>query len=89
MSTMTNLFGISLESQVSTEDNICLPDSGSYDHTVKLWDSRCNSSVLTVDHGSPIECLQLFPTGGLCISAGEYMQPGLHITTEDTYMYNL
>ena len=47
--------------------------TGSYDHTVKIWDLRSESSVLTVDHGSPVECVRLFPTGGLCVSAGELL----------------
>lgn len=49
-------------------ENILL--SGSYDHTVKLWDTRTASSVLTVDHGAPVESLVCFPSGGVFVSAG-------------------
>ncbi|GBL76631.1 U3 small nucleolar RNA-associated protein 15 [Araneus ventricosus] len=44
--------------------------SGSYDHTVKLYDTRTGSSVMTVDHGVPVESVLMFPSGGLFISAG-------------------
>ncbi|XP_045590796.1 U3 small nucleolar RNA-associated protein 15 homolog [Procambarus clarkii] len=49
-------------------ENIIL--SGSYDHTVKLWDTRTASCVLTVDHGAPVESLVCFPSGGVFVSAG-------------------
>ena len=32
---------------------------------------RSQGSVLSMDHGSPVECVQIFPTGGICISAGK------------------
>ncbi|KAG0721193.1 U3 small nucleolar RNA-associated protein 15 [Chionoecetes opilio] len=38
--------------------------TGSYDHTVRLWDTRTASSVLSVDHGAPVESLVCFPSGG-------------------------
>lgn len=44
--------------------------SGSYDHTVKLWDMRTKKSVLTLDHGSQVEAVQMFASGGVLISAG-------------------
>ncbi|XP_013414421.1 U3 small nucleolar RNA-associated protein 15 homolog [Lingula anatina] len=44
--------------------------SGSYDHTVKLYDTRTDTSVLTVDHGQPVESVLMYPGGGLFISAG-------------------
>lgn len=44
--------------------------SGSYDHSVKLFDSRMPSSVLTVSHGSPVESVLMFPSGGIFLSAG-------------------
>ncbi|KOB65094.1 U3 small nucleolar RNA-associated protein 15-like protein [Operophtera brumata] len=44
--------------------------SGSYDHTVKLFDSRTSDSVLTVNHGSPVEATLFLPSGGIFISAG-------------------
>lgn len=44
--------------------------SGSYDHTVKLYDCRSNETVLTVNHCSPVESTLFLPSGGLFISAG-------------------
>ncbi|NWY56358.1 UTP15 protein, partial [Chionis minor] len=44
--------------------------TGSYDHTVKLFDARMKSSVMTIDHGQPVESVLLFPSGGLLVSAG-------------------
>lgn len=43
---------------------------GSYDHKMKLFDARMDKSVLTMDHGQPVESLLLFPSEGLLISAG-------------------
>ncbi|KAL2294473.1 hypothetical protein Nmel_008205 [Mimus melanotis] len=44
--------------------------TGSYDHTVKLFDARTKSSVMTIEHGHPVESVLLFPSGGLLVSAG-------------------
>lgn len=44
---------------------------GAYDHWLKVWDARSQGSVLSMDHGSPVESVQIFPTGGICVSAGE------------------
>lgn len=44
--------------------------SGSYDNTVKLFDSRTSESILTVNHGSPVESTLFLPSGGIFISAG-------------------
>ncbi|XP_022824537.1 U3 small nucleolar RNA-associated protein 15 homolog [Spodoptera litura] len=44
--------------------------SGSYDHSVKLYDCRSNETVLSVNHGSPVECTLFLPSGGIFISAG-------------------
>lgn len=44
--------------------------SGSYDHTLKLYDCRSNDTVLTVNHGSPVESVLFLPSGGIFISAG-------------------
>ncbi|GFQ79209.1 u3 small nucleolar RNA-associated protein 15 homolog [Trichonephila clavata] len=44
--------------------------SGSYDHTVKMYDIRTGSSVMSVDHESPVDSVLIFPSGGLFISAG-------------------
>ncbi|CAG9790945.1 unnamed protein product [Diatraea saccharalis] len=44
--------------------------SGGYDHVVKLYDCRSNETVLTVNHGSPVESTIFLPSGGIFISAG-------------------
>ena len=44
--------------------------SGSYDHTIRVWDMRSNSTQMELDHGAPVESILVFPTGGSCISAG-------------------
>ena len=44
--------------------------SGGYDHTVKMFDTRMGESIMTVEHGAPVESVLMFPTGGVFISAG-------------------
>uniref|UniRef100_A0A8C5GXV6 U3 small nucleolar RNA-associated protein 15 homolog n=1 Tax=Gouania willdenowi TaxID=441366 RepID=A0A8C5GXV6_GOUWI len=44
--------------------------TGSYDHTVKLFDVRTDKSVMTMDHEQPVESLLLYPSEGLLVSAG-------------------
>ncbi|KAL5258686.1 hypothetical protein ACHWQZ_G009224 [Mnemiopsis leidyi] len=44
--------------------------SGSYDHTVKMWDKRSGECTLTLDHGSPVESIVVLPSGGIAISCG-------------------
>lgn len=44
--------------------------SGSYDHTLRLWDLRAGTTILTMDHGAPVEAILMFPSGGTCLSAG-------------------
>ncbi|XP_067838824.1 U3 small nucleolar RNA-associated protein 15 homolog [Heptranchias perlo] len=44
--------------------------TGSYDHTVKVFDARMAQSVITMEHGQPVESVLLFPSGGLLVSAG-------------------
>ncbi|CAK1580970.1 unnamed protein product [Parnassius mnemosyne] len=44
--------------------------SGGYDHAVKLYDCRTNGTVLSVNHGCPVESTIFIPSGGLFISAG-------------------
>ncbi|KAK2152841.1 hypothetical protein LSH36_316g03011 [Paralvinella palmiformis] len=45
----------------------------SYDHNVRLYDTRSGTeSVLSVNHGHPVESVLIFPTGGVVISAGNY-----------------
>lgn len=44
--------------------------TGSYDHTLKLYDGRVDKSVMTMDHGQPVESVLLYPSEGLLVSAG-------------------
>ena len=47
--------------------------TGSYDHTLQLWDMRCpGSAVLEFNHGAPVEDLLVFPSGGTCVSSGSH-----------------
>ncbi|XP_071100643.1 U3 small nucleolar RNA-associated protein 15 homolog [Haliotis cracherodii] len=44
--------------------------TGSYDHTVRMFDTRVKGSAMTVDHGYPVESLVMFPHGSIFMSAG-------------------
>uniref|UniRef100_A0A5B7BUV0 U3 small nucleolar RNA-associated protein 15 C-terminal domain-containing protein n=1 Tax=Davidia involucrata TaxID=16924 RepID=A0A5B7BUV0_DAVIN len=46
--------------------------TGSYDHTIRLWDVRVSgsSSVMEVNHGKPVEDVIFLPSGGLIATAG-------------------
>lgn len=44
--------------------------TGSYDHTVKVFDAREKQSVMTVNHGCPVESTLFLPSGAIFISAG-------------------
>ncbi|PIO31052.1 hypothetical protein AB205_0006580, partial [Aquarana catesbeiana] len=44
--------------------------TGSYDHTVKVFDTRTEKSVMSMDHEHPVESVLLFPSEGLLVSAG-------------------
>lgn len=46
--------------------------TGSYDHTVKIWDVKVSSfsSVMEVNHGNPVEDVVFLPSGGLIATAG-------------------
>jgi len=46
--------------------------SGSYDHTVRLWDRRDSGGglMLTLDHGSPVEDVLFLPNESLIASTG-------------------
>lgn len=44
--------------------------AGSYDHTVKVFDVRTGSSVMTMQHGHPVECVLLYPSDALLVSTG-------------------
>lgn len=53
--------------------------AGSYDHTVKLFDARTKSSVMTIEHGHPVESVLLFPSGGLLVSAGNSIRANKYL----------
>ncbi|KAJ3226104.1 snoRNA-binding rRNA-processing protein [Clydaea vesicula] len=44
--------------------------SGSYDHTIKIWDSRTSECQATFNHNQPVESVLMLPGGGLIASAG-------------------
>eukprot|EP00039_Didymoeca_costata_P012009 m.171831 g.171831 ORF g.171831 m.171831 type:complete len:498 (+) comp15357_c0_seq7:304-1797(+) len=45
--------------------------SGSYDHKIRMWDSRSGgSSVFEVDHGAPVEAILMLPRANSFVSAG-------------------
>jgi len=53
-----------------SQENNDLWLTGSYDHTVKLWDLRTGKYVFSMNHGAPVESLLMFPGGGVVVSAG-------------------
>merc|ERR1712187_92347 len=44
--------------------------TGGYDHSILMWDVRCNYCSLKMDHGTQVENLVVLPTGILAISVG-------------------
>ncbi|KFK37552.1 hypothetical protein AALP_AA4G271500 [Arabis alpina] len=46
--------------------------TGSYDHTVKVWDARVDNSkwIAEINHGSPVEDVVYLPSGGMIATAG-------------------
>ncbi|XP_026870953.2 U3 small nucleolar RNA-associated protein 15 homolog [Electrophorus electricus] len=44
--------------------------TGSYDHTVKVFDARLGGSVMTLQHGHPVESVLLYPSEALLVSTG-------------------
>lgn len=62
--------------------------SGSYDHTLKLFDARMDKSVMTMDHGHPVESLLLYPSEGLLVSAGSQPHTLLIILENIQSLYN-
>lgn len=45
---------------------------GSYDHTVRLFDTRTDRSTTTIDHGLPVESVLFHPAGSLLFTAGTH-----------------
>lgn len=46
--------------------------SGGYDKMVKLYDTRNDQEVITVNHGSPVESVLFMPSGTVFLSAGKF-----------------
>ncbi len=44
--------------------------TGSYDHTIKMMDTRTQNIVISVDHGEPIENVLMFPSSNMIVSCG-------------------
>lgn len=44
--------------------------TGSYDHTVKLWDVRSSECINSLDHGAPVESVVVYANGGIVVSSG-------------------
>ncbi|XP_062860577.1 U3 small nucleolar RNA-associated protein 15 homolog [Trichomycterus rosablanca] len=44
--------------------------TGSYDHTVNVFDVRLGGSVMTLQHGHPVECVLFYPSEALLVSTG-------------------
>jgi U3 small nucleolar RNA-associated protein 15 len=44
--------------------------SGGYDHVMKIWDTRSNTCILSMNHDLPIESVLYLPGGGIVCSAG-------------------
>ena len=51
----------------ATQDTVA---TGSYDHSLKLWDVRTKEAVMTLEHGSPVEDLTIFLGARMAASAG-------------------
>jgi len=61
-----------VRSGLVSQDNPDIWVTGSYDQTVKIWDTRMKQSVMTLNHSSPVESLLMFPGGSLIVSAGNF-----------------
>ncbi|KAL2093536.1 hypothetical protein ACEWY4_010848 [Coilia grayii] len=44
--------------------------TGSYDHTVRVYDARQQKCVMSMDHGQPVESVLVYPSDGLLVSTG-------------------
>eukprot|EP00887_Chlorella_sp_A99_P001615 scaffold8.g1615.t1 len=54
--------------------------TGSYDHSVRLWDTREGRCSMELAHGAPVESLAFLPSGSLLVTAG-----GTHLCVWDLY----
>uniref|UniRef100_A0AAY4BTZ5 U3 small nucleolar RNA-associated protein 15 homolog n=1 Tax=Denticeps clupeoides TaxID=299321 RepID=A0AAY4BTZ5_9TELE len=52
--------------------------TGSYDHTLRVWDARLERCVMKMEHGQPVEGVLLYPSEGLLVSTG-----GQHVKVWD------
>jgi len=59
-----------IRSVASSPASSNLTITGSYDHTVRVYDWQAGSVVLSMDHGAPVEAVLALPGGGLLASAG-------------------
>ena len=59
--------------------------TGSYDHTVKMFDTRMSESVMMVDHGHPVDDVIMFPHGSVFLTAGLF----LFLTDDECYKLEL
>ncbi|XP_071846032.1 U3 small nucleolar RNA-associated protein 15 homolog [Apostichopus japonicus] len=44
--------------------------TGSYDHTARLFDLRTSTSIMSVNHGKPVESALFMPSGNIFLTAG-------------------
>ncbi|ORY94368.1 WD40-repeat-containing domain protein [Syncephalastrum racemosum] len=61
---------------VVSQDNPHMLVTGSYDQTIKIWDTRQNGCVMTMQHDAPVESVLMYPGGGAVVSAGG---PGIKV----------
>lgn len=66
--------------------------SGSYDHTVKIWDTKCkpnDACQLTFNHGAPVESLLLTNNNRIVVSAGGNVVKFWDLTVGGKLMHTL
>lgn len=54
--------------------------SGGYDHRLRMFDTRSDTVIFDINHGSPVESVLFLPTGGIFVSAG-----GSHVNVWDAF----